>query len=97
MKSIIQKDKECYLCGSTRNLELHHIMFGSHRPKSTKFGLLVWLCAFHHRDNRHGVHGNRELDVWFKQLAQNCFEIIYGHEMWMEVFGRNYLGEDGNE
>ena len=32
-----------------------------------------------------------ELDLWFKQLAQNCFEIVHGHEKWMEVFGKNYL------
>ena len=91
-KSIICNEKKCYLCGSTQNLECHHLMHGTGwRKLADKYGLKVWLCAYHHRDNKHGVHGNAELDLWFKQLAQNCFEIVHGHEKWMEVFGRNYL------
>lgn len=92
MKSIIQKEKRCYLCGSTVGLEEHHLMHGSSwRKLAERYGLKVWLCGFHHRDNKHGVHGNAKLDLWFKQLAQNCFEIAYSHELWMEVFKRNYL------
>ena len=92
MKSIIQKNKECYLCGSTQNLECHHLMHGvANRKLADKFGLKVWLCSYHHRDNKHGVHGDAELDLWFKQLAQNVFEIAYSHEKWMQIFKRNYL------
>lgn len=29
MKSILQKEKECYLCGDNRLLESHHIFFGT--------------------------------------------------------------------
>ena len=92
MKSIIQKEKECYLCGSTLNLECHHLLHGTaNRKLADKYGLKVWLCAYHHRDQKHGVHGDASLDLWFKQLAQNCFEIAWSHEKWMEVFGKNYL------
>ena len=87
MKSIIQKEKECFLCGGTQNLECHHLMHGTaNRKLADKFGLKVWLCSYHHRDNKHGVHGDAELDLWFKLLAQNCFEIVWGHDKWMEVF-----------
>ena len=24
-------------------------------------------------------------------MEQNCFEIVWGHDKWMEVFGKNYL------
>ena len=91
-KSIIYNEKRCYLCGSTLNLERHHCIHGTAgRKLADKYGLWVWLCPFHHRDNRHGVHGDASLDLWFKQLAQNVFEIAYSHEMWMQIFGKNYL------
>lgn len=92
MKSIIQKDRECFLCGSTQNLECHHLMHGSGwRKLADKYGLKVWLCAYHHRDNKQGVHGNRELDLKLKRMAQEVFEAKHGHEKFMKIFGRNYL------
>ena len=92
MKSIIQKDRECYLCSITLNLEKHHCIHGTAgRKLADKYGLTVWLCAYHHRDQKNGVHGNKDLDLWFKQLAQNVFEIAYSHEKWMQIFKRNYL------
>lgn len=92
MKSIICNKKECYLCGSTQNLECHHLMHGTGwRKLADKYGLKVWLCAYHHRDNKHGVHGNRELDLKLKRKAQEVFEAKHGHEKFMKIFGRNYL------
>lgn len=92
MKSIIQNEKRCYLCGSTVNLESHHIFFGTAlRPISDKHGLKVWLCAYHHRDQKNGAHGNREVDLYLKQKAQRAFEKKHGHEKFMEIIGRNYL------
>ena len=50
-KSILQSDKECYLCRrfynlrTTRGLEEHHILFGrGRRELSERYGLKVWLC-----------------------------------------------------
>ena len=50
-KSILQSDKECYLCRkrynlrTTRGLEEHHILFGrGRRELSEQYGLKVWLC-----------------------------------------------------
>ena len=93
MKSIIQNEKKCYLCGSTVNLENHHCIFGSGwRKLADQYGLTVWLCATHHRDNKLGVHGlNKEADMVLKQLAQRTFEKKYSHEKFMEIFGKNYL------
>ena len=49
-KSILQNDKECYLCRrfynlrTTRGLEEHHILFGrGRRELSERYGLKVWL------------------------------------------------------
>lgn len=91
-QSIIAEGKRCYICGTTVGLEKHHCMFGSgHRKLADKYGLTVWLCAFHHRDTKEGVHGNRELDLRLKRVAQITFEAKHGHELWMKCFGRDYL------
>ena len=92
MKSIIQIDKECYVCGNTYGLELHHCIYGtSNRKLSDKYGLTVWLCAEHHR-GRTGVHQNRDLDLALKKLAQTKFEAVYGENTsFQEVFKKNYL------
>ncbi len=88
-KSIIQSEKECLVCGSTYNLELHHCIYGSaNRKLSDKYGLVVWLCKNHHTGNA-GVHFNRVLDQKLKKFAQERYEAVHG-DNFLEVFGRNY-------
>ena len=90
-KSIMQPDgeKECYISGSQRDLDLHHVIAGTaNRKLSDKYGLWVWL--------RHDIHmdlhdRNKELDKQLRQEGQKAFEEIYGHEKWMNVFGKSYL------
>lgn len=93
MKSIMQTNRQCYLCGSTQNLELHHCIFGTGwRKLADQYGLTVWLCSYHHRDNKGGVHGlNKDADMMLKRAAQKAFEKRYNHDIWMLQFGRNYL------
>lgn len=96
MKSIIQTEKECYFCHTTRMLEDHHIFFGEKNRKwSEKYGMKVWLCHYHHRDNVKGVHGlatqNR---MHLEILGQEIFEKKYGHKKFMNVFGRNYIDKE---
>ena len=93
MKSIVQDlDEEyCYVCGSTRNLELHHIMHGTaNRRLSTRFHLVCWLCRPCHT-GKDGVHNNAELNRHLQQVAQSAFEKTHTRETWMEIFGKNYL------
>lgn len=96
-KSIIpqMKPRQCFVCGCRRNLEVHHIMYGrGPRKQSERYGLTVVLCDMHHRYPPDGIHaGNRILDMELRQVAQREFEKRYGHEKWMETFGRNYLDE----
>ena len=92
-KSIITEDmKRCFLCGSTNNIEIHHVFFGTaNRKLSDKYKLVVPLCAFHHRGNN-SVHMNRELDLMLKEVAQTHFEKKIGsREDFIKIFGRNYL------
>ena len=92
MKSIICNEKRCYLCGSTSRLEEHHIYFGNPLRKiSEKHGFKVWLCAYHHRDNKHGVHGCRELDLMLKRKCQEEYEKNHSREEFIRLVGKNYL------
>ncbi len=90
MKSILQSVRECYITHDIRDLDKHHIMNGSFRGKSERFGLWVWLRHDQHMNLHHTPEGQikaREL----KQQAQAAFEEIYGHDRWMAEFHKNYL------
>ena len=91
MKSILQDDDFCFVCGDP-NTETHHVLFGSaNRKLSDQYGLTVCLCSQHHR-GRDGVHFNRPFDITLKKYAQVRFKAVYGANTdFQRVFGRNYL------
>lgn len=90
-ESIIQKEKECFVCRTTENLQEHHIFFGTaNRKQSEKYGLKVYLCLMHHTGNR-GVHFDKELDLKLKRIGQEKFEETHTREEFIKEFGRNYL------
>lgn len=93
MKSIIQTDRECYVTGRTDNLHKHHCIHGKgRRPLSDKYGLWVYITGEYHNQSNKGIHtGNSELDLHIKQVAQRTFEEKHSHELFMEIFGENYL------
>lgn len=90
-KSIIQKEKRCFIhnCGAT-NIEDHHIFFGPLRKISEKHGFKVWLCAEHHR-GQIGPHHNTDANLVLKRICQATFEINHSREEFMKIIGRNYL------
>ena len=91
MKSILQDKKECWVCRSTHDLACHHVFYGTaNRAKSGKWGMKLWLCYNCHTGNN-GVHFNPSLDRRIKQMAQQEFEKVYGHDKFMAEFGKNYL------
>ena len=90
MKSIISNERRCYICGGA-SVEKHHIYFGSLRATSERNGFYVWLCSYHHRDTKHGVHGNRSIDLQLKQICQRQYEKKHSREEFMRLIGRNYL------
>jgi len=86
MKSIIQKEKQCYICGSPY-VEEHHIFYGTaNRKLSEKYGLKVWLCYSHHRGNT-GVHFNPKLDDKLKGIAEEKFYQIYPYNFKRLFYG----------
>ena len=100
MNSIIQTEKECFLCGCRTpsgffdGLEDHHVFFGTgNRAKSEKLGLKVWLCGETcHRSGKKAVHRCRETDLYIKRHAQEVYEATYGSRAdFIKDFGRSYL------
>ena len=90
-KSILQSEKECFFCGAQAGLECHHIFGGvANRPISEKYGLTVWLCHKHHVGTN-GAQYNKALNLELKQKAQQAFEKLHSHEMWMQLIRKNYL------
>lgn len=90
-KSILSNERWCQVCGNPYTLHCHHIFYGPNRKNSDEWGCWVYLCERHHTQAPDGVHFNRKLDVKFKKMAQQAFEEKYGHDKFMEVFGKNWL------
>ena len=90
MKSILQDEKRCYICGSTQWLERHHVMNGYDRDKSEKYGLTVYLCHYCHNEPPNGVHYNRKLSDALKRVAQERFDEVHGNGAFFKEFGKNY-------
>lgn len=91
MKTILQEKKECFVCRTTQDLQLHHVLYGtSNRKQADKYGLTVWLCLRHHTGDR-GVHFDKRLDLKLKEMAQAKFEETHTREEFIKIFGRNYL------
>lgn len=93
-KSILQTEKECFICGSRRWLEEHHI-YGGHpnRTISERYGLKVYLCHFCHNEPPNGVHYNAANMLKLKQIVQKKAMKHYGWsvEDFIRIFGKNYL------
>ena len=93
MKSILQTNKECYVCKTTYNLNLHHICYGvANRKISDKNGFVVYLCQYHH-EGTYGVHGKygNELNKKLKQICQSKYEENHTREEFRQLIGRSYL------
>ena len=91
MKSIMQDEKRCYICGAVTGLERHHVMSGTaNRKLSETYGLWIWLCYDHHR-GQIGVHSDYFLKERTEKDAQRAFEAMWGHVAWMAIFRKNYL------
>ena len=92
MKSILQTEKECYLCQSKVLLEEHHIFPGNPGRKiSERNGFKVYLCHYCHNEPPFGVHFNRENMDKLKADCQRKYEETHSHNEFMKLIGRNYL------
>lgn len=95
MRSILQDERVCYICGARYWLSSHHIYFGvKNRTNSEKHGFKVWLCEAHHKGT-YGVHGKlgEYLDLKLKRECQAKFEETHTREEFMSIIGKNYRGD----
>lgn len=91
MKSIIQDEKECIICGNPECFE-HHCYYGSkNRSVSEKHGFKIYLCLRHHTDGPYAIHNNKETDAYWKKVCQEKFEENHSRSRFLELIGRNYL------
>ena len=93
-KSILQDEKECYITGLKEGLHKHHIYGAANRKNSEKYGFWVWLSPEWHNMSDYGVHFNKKLDLKLKQNCQRKFEETHSREEFLEIIGRNYLGDE---
>ena len=91
LKTPLPDTYECIGCGSTYNLEVHHVFCASNRNNSNLYKCTEYLCYDHHRGNN-GVHsGNKQLDTTLKQKHQERLEKGMTRQEFIKIFGRNYL------
>lgn len=91
MKSIIQKNKECYVTGRTEGLHKHHIYGGPNRQISEKNGFYIWLTPAFHNLSDKGIHFDKSFDLCVKRACQREYEKTHSREDFMKLIGRNYL------
>lgn len=104
-QSIIQKkDGTCYLCirlhGDYRihkALHEHHVYGGPNRTISEAEGFKVYLCLEHHELGPEAVHKNHEMMRILQQEVQEAYEKDHTRQRFMELIGRNYLGDEADE
>lgn len=91
MKSVIPNDstEKCYICGSYRFIQEHHIFGGPDRQKSEIYGLKVHLC-WHCHNTVHSKDGH-DLMQMLHELGQTEFEKTYDREKFRKEFRKSYL------
>lgn len=92
-ESILQRNKACYICGTTFNLHLHHVFYGTaNRKLSDADGCVIYLCQAHHT-GAHGVHFNKKIDLTIKARTQITWQKHYNKttEDFIARYGRSYL------
>lgn len=107
MRSIMTDNlKECYYCGATDNIELHHCIHGNkhNRDLATRYHLLIGICSECHR-GKNGIHGKYgyEKDLKLQAEAQQAWEnrrIKKGksqpdtvRQEWLDIFDVDYIKE----
>lgn len=92
--SIITSDLEhCIICGRKKEA-LHEVFYGAYRHVSIKYGMIIPLCLNHHTQGKFSVHNDRELDLYYKRLAETIFISKYSYELYMKEFIIDYLKKD---
>jgi len=82
--------KKCYICGTTRDLQIHHIYGGYNRNMSDENGFWCYLCLNDHT-GRDGVHSHPEKLLKLRQVCEKKYLETHKLEEFMKLTGRNYI------
>lgn len=86
--------KRCKICGSTYQLERHHLLGGMNRKKSEQYGLVMMVCHDCHTAGERAIHRNPEMMLKYKKVGQRMFERDHTREEFIQEFGQDYLWRD---
>lgn len=91
--SIIQNEKCCYFCGTTKDIHIHEVFYGRNRQRSIEDGCCVYLCGAHHNMSSKGVHFNVELNLYLRKVMQQRWCEYYNktNDDFIERYGQSYL------
>lgn len=90
-QSVIVDDMDhCVVCWRERTA-IHHIFYGTaNRKLSDQDGYVIPLCHAHHT-GRDGIHFNKGLDEYWKQIAQRHYEKHHSRQSFIKRYGRSWL------
>ena len=94
LKSVFQDRLDNCFYTDNPLVHRHHILGGSNRAKSEKYGYVVALRYDLHIYGKESIHENPNTgkDLELKQMAQRHFLENHGtQEEWLAEFGRSYL------
>ena len=98
--SKLQEDTErCFICGSLRMLEWHHIFGAANKKDSEKYGLMARLCHHCHNEPPDGVHFNPDRMQLLHEIGEQKYLDETGDtvEGFIAKFGTNYLPTERTE
>ena len=87
---------KCFLSGEYGQLERHHIFGGPLRSKSEKYGLVVELTPWMHREGPVAAHRCGATAQKLKAYGQRKVMIDQGWDLdrFIAEFGRNWLSDE---
>lgn len=91
-KSRLVEDLEhCVICGKDV-INIHHVFHGvCNRHLADEDGYIIPLCHYHHNGSTRAIHFNRELDLYWKRIAQEDYENTHTREEFIKRYGKSYL------
>lgn len=100
MRSIVQMEDKCFICGRAFGSETHHIFGAANRRWSEADGLTIRVCRSCHESIHEGPN-TKSLMKALHQIGQEKWEAYYGPglkatgkdvtEEFVKRYGRNYL------
>jgi len=89
----IMLPSELYYIQRFPGSERHEVFGASNRNKSIEDGLVIFLTPKDHRDNKVGIHADKEFRLKVQKIAQEIWMQYYNktEDEFRKRYGRSYL------